>query len=74
MSLKERIAARLKAWAIAHYSDGWDMFVETYDDKDYLMFVGDMISWPEVKKIAKQMVDVWQDRRADAAHYADEGF
>jgi len=59
---------KLKAYAEAHYNEGWDTFVETYEDEELEEFVEGLESWAEVLEMAEKLVSVWEDRRADAAH------
>jgi len=70
-ALRLELAAKLKAYAADHYEDGFDGFVECYDDEELAEFVGDLQTWDEVLDLAKSIVSVWEDRRADAAHYRD---
>ena len=65
------LAKKLKAYAADHYEDGFDAFVECYDDDELAEFVGDLKTWDEVLDLAKSIVSVWEDRRADAAQYRD---
>ena len=70
-ALRLELAMKLKAYAADHYEDGFDSFVECYDDEELAEFVGDLQTWDEVLELAKSIVSVWEDRRADAAHYRD---
>lgn len=68
---QQKLATRLHAHAVENYNDGWDTFVEC--GMEYcLEFVGDLTTWSAVLDMAKQINSVIDDRRADAAQYANE--
>jgi len=69
---KKQLAQKLKAYAAEHYEDGFDSFVECYEDDELEEFVGDLETWEAVLDMAKAIVSVWEDRRADAAYYHNE--
>ena len=63
------VIEKAKKLAEDNYDNGYDAFVECYDDEDWEKFVkdhnGKLQSWSEVKARMKEMVVFWADRRAD---------
>ena len=68
-----KLAKKLHDYAAKHYEDGWDMFVECYDEDDLEEFVDGLNNWAEVKEMAEKMVAVWDDRRAEADYQIKAG-
>jgi len=73
MSNQYELAMKLKAHAEKHYDEGWDTFVECYEDSEYVEFVGDMTTWAEVLAMAEDINSVTNDRRADARYEIEMG-
>ena len=61
----------LKAYALAHYEEGYDVFVECWETDEWEELIRDSASMAEVYEMMAQLVDVWEDRRADAKYYQD---
>ncbi len=69
-AVQQKLAQQLHDYAEDHYNDGFDTFVEC--GMEYCMdFVDDLKTWPEVLDMAKRIMSVVADRRADAASYLD---
>lgn len=69
--IKTELAQKLHDYAEKHYNDGFDTFVEC--GLEYCEdFVGDFTTWDEVLDMAKTIMSVVAERRADAAHYLDQ--
>ena len=67
------LAKKLKDYAEAHYNEGWDTFVECFEDDEYEEFVGEAATWKEVKAAAEDFNSVIAERRADAAYEIKAG-
>ncbi len=69
---EDDLANRLLAYAEQHYDDGFDTFVEC--GLEYCQeFVEGVESWDEVLRLARLVMDVVDERRADADYYASQG-
>lgn len=71
---QKTIIKRLKAMALAKYNEGWDTFVECYDDADWLAFTshfdtGEAMTWAEARAMAETCASVWHERQIEAASY-----
>ncbi len=68
----EDLAQRLLAYAEEHYDDGFDTFVEC--GLEYCQeFVDGLETWDDVLDMAKKIMSVVEERRADAAYYRSQG-
>ena len=68
----EDLANKLFAYAEEHYNDGFDTFVEC--GREYCReFVEGLTTWDEVLDMAKKIMSVVEERRADADYYAGQG-
>lgn len=70
------IIKRLQALALAKYNEGWDGFVECYEEEDWLAFTtnadtGEPMPWREALAMAEACVSVWREREAEAARYRE---
>jgi hypothetical protein len=68
---KLALIAALKKYAIEHYDQGYDTYVECYDDAEWAEFVGDHEDEASVWNIFHRVASVWADRQADARYYRD---
>lgn len=66
----DKLIAKAKALAEEKYREGYDTFVECYDNADWALLV-DGRTWAQVRCIMASCADVWNDRRADADHYRE---
>lgn len=65
------LTARVKAHALANYSNGgWDVVVECYEDAEIAAEIGDATTFEEAIKAFEPLIDVWSDRQADARNSA----
>lgn len=62
----QEIIEKLKAYALAHYNEGFDTFVECYDDKAWEEFVKDIPTYEEALQLLKDIASVHEDRRLNA--------
>ena len=60
---------RFKEYALAHYEEGFDVFVEAFDDEELeAFFTSDdddediMCHWDDMLKLAQSVVDVREER------------
>lgn len=66
------LAKKLHDYAEAHYEYGFDFFVEC--GMEYCEeFVDGLETWEEVLDLAKSIVGVIEDRRADAEYHIKAG-
>ena len=69
MNKLKTVIEKAKKFAEDNYDNGYDAYVECYDDEDWEGVVkdhnGKLLSWSEVKAHMKEMVQIWADRRAD---------
>lgn len=67
---RQELVDAVKLHAVTHYSEGWDVVVETMDDDDINDIIG-LARTPAgaIKKFAP-IVGVWADRIADARNSA----
>lgn len=66
------LVAQVKQHAHANYSNGgWDVVVECWSDSDIRETIGDASTLERALARMAEVVDVYADRQADAAHYAD---
>ncbi len=71
MTTKTEIIARLKQMCVDRYEDGYDTFVECYDDAEWDSLWTDCHeSETEMLALMARLVDVWNDRRDDARNSA----
>jgi hypothetical protein len=68
-----KLAKKLSDYAKKHYEDGWDFFVECYDDEDYEEFVEGLGDWKAVKEMAEHLVAAREDQRAEANYQIKAG-
>lgn len=74
---QKTIIKRLKALALAKYNEGWDTFVECYDDADWLAFTthfdtGEAMTWAEARAMAETCASVWHERQVEATRPYEE--
>jgi hypothetical protein len=68
----DELAQRLLAYAEEHYDDGFDTFVEC--GLEYCReFVDGLETWDDVLDMAKKVMSVVAERRADADYYLSQG-
>jgi hypothetical protein len=68
---KADIISRLKAMCVAKYEEGYDTFVECFDDAEWEKLWTDCGgSETEMRDLMSRLADVWEDRRADARNSA----
>jgi hypothetical protein len=59
---KEQIIEKAKKLALSRYNEGYDTFVECYDQKEWEEFVEGM-NWTQVQDEMAQMVSLWEEQR-----------
>ena len=69
---KKDIIKACKAYAEAHYTEGYDTFVECYDTNDWEAFLVGIATIDDALAEMASTVKVFNDRRADAAHYKED--
>ena len=42
--LIEAVTVRLKAYAVEHYNEGWDVIVECWDQTDFAPYIAEVIT------------------------------
>ena len=69
------VIEKAKAFAEANYDNGFDFFVECYEQEQWLEEVarkdGTLMTWSEVKKSMKHHAALRASARADVRGYAD---
>lgn len=66
------IIAQVKAHALDNYSNGgWDVVVECWTDTDIRLRIGNATTLERALERMSEIVDVYAEREADSAHYAD---
>ena len=69
---KKDIIKACKAYAEAHYTEGYDTFVECYDTNNWEAYLVDVATIDDALAEMASTVEVLNDRRADAAHYEED--
>jgi hypothetical protein len=64
------LVAIVKQHAVDHYEEGWDVVVECYGDADLARTIGRARTVKGALAKFEAMVDVWNDRCADARNSA----
>ena len=68
MALSAEDLNKLKAHAEAHYDEGWDVVVETYTDSELAEATEDCSTLEEAIAWMEDLVDIWDDQRAEAQY------
>lgn len=68
----DALVAQVKRHARENYSNGgWDVIVECWSDSDIRWAIAGASTLERALAKLVEVVDVYADRQADAAHYAD---
>ncbi len=69
------VIEKAKAFAEENYNNGFDFYVECYDQEQWVEKVsrkdGTLMTWAQVKKSMKESVELRAEIRADIRGYAD---
>lgn len=71
---------KCKEYAESNYSNGYDTFVECYDNDEWVEFLSGyfiddeevlppITSWKKAKSLMEQLASVWSEQRADAQYH-----
>jgi hypothetical protein len=71
MATIAELVERVKAHALAHYTDGgWDVIVECWDDEDIADAIAPATNFRDAIRNMKEFVEIYEERQADARYYA----
>lgn len=60
------LVEQVKQYAMDHYTDGWDVVAECYDDPKIAEMIGRATTLEEAIHELTPFVEIWADREADA--------
>lgn len=74
MTTQADIITRLKAFALAHYNEGYDTFVECFEDSEWEEFLTVDCHGDEKAALAMMatLAEHYSEQQADAAFYRDQ--
>ena len=65
------LLAAVRAHAMVNYENGWDFIVECFDDAELADYIAPATTLAQVIEAVAPVVEVYQERQADAASYYD---
>jgi hypothetical protein len=69
---RQQLISQVRAYAEAHYADGWDVVVECYEDADIDAQIGRARSLNGAIRAFADLVSIWDERQADARHHREQ--
>jgi len=78
--MNEQLMQEIKEFCQEHYEEGYDVFVEAFEDEELIEFckgepeyeIKEVETVPEFVKRAEALIDVREERRKAAKYYSGE--